>query len=208
GNMINPVFTPWWEEPDLLQNLTLKAQENLLYPEKNKTAFGSKKNNILLHSALSGLNKTLNSPDKKHILTKHLNNMKFVKYEKGTGPDSFYKQVIEPLSKGLAIENIEIPFLTEVYKRYINEQSQLDFLSYLLARRDTFNNESEQTVVMPFEANSFSAKVITKYRDTLDEIEELRDRIDLPAVEELHKETLKQYSQTLHGVIEDHRLQR
>ena len=206
--MINPIFTQWWNEPDLLQNLTLKAQENLLDLEKNKTTFGNQKNNILFHSALSGLNKTLNSPDKKHILTQHLNNMKFVKYEKGTGSDSFYKQVVEPLSKGFAIENIEIPFLTEVYKQYVSEKSQLDFLSYLLARKDTLNNKSDQTLIMPFETNSFSSKVIIKYREVINEIKKLEDKTNLSAVEELYKEALKQYSRSLHIVIEDQRLKR
>ena len=201
SSIINAQFTQWLREPDLLKALTEKAQTNLLNSEKNKTVFSSAINNILMNSAASGLHSTLNSPDKKHILTEHLNNMGFVRYKKGTGPDSFYKKVIEPLSKGLSIENIEVPFLTEVHKQYKAEQSQLDFLSYLLEREDIFNDTSEQTVIVPLETNSLSKKVIKKYNETLKEMKKMEERTDLSAIEELNKEALKQHNQNLYNII-------
>ncbi|MDE0091790.1 MAG: zinc-dependent metalloprotease, partial [Oligoflexia bacterium] len=206
--MINGDLLHWWNEPDWLKTLTLKAQENILDFEKNKTVFESEKSNILLHSALAGLTNTLSTPDKKHILAEHENNMRFVKYEKGTGPSSFYKQVTEPLGKGISIENIEVPFLTAVYNQYVEERSQMEFLTYLLKRTDTVNNEPEQIVIIPFEPNSFSTQVITKYNQTLRQLANLEKRTELSATEELHKEALKQHSKSLLGIIETIRLHR
>ena len=204
-NMINDALLKWWNEPDKLKELTLKAQNQLLDLEKNKSSFESEKNKILLHSSFSGLNQTLNSPDKKRLLIEHKNNMKFVKYKKGTGPNSFYKQVTEPLSRGISISNIEVPFLETAYNQYSKEQSQQEFLNYLLEREDSFNNQSEQTLVLPFQTDSFSAQVITKYNETLNQIKELEKKAGLSDIEELHKEALKQHNKTLLEVIEDSR---
>ena len=201
SNIINAQFTQWLKEPDWLKTITETAQANLLNLEKNKTVFSSTLNSILLTSAVSGLHGALNSPDKKHILTEHLSKMGFVRYKKGTGPDSFYKKVIEPLSKGLSIENIEVPFLTEIYKQYQVEQSQLDFLSYLEERKDIFHDTSEQIIIIPFKTNSFSEKIIRKYNETLKKLKKMEERRDLSAIEELNKSALKQYNQNLYNII-------
>ena len=206
SNIINPVLIQWLNEPDLLRFLTVKAKKDLLDPEKNKTEFGSEKNIILFNSALSGLISTLTSPDKKHLLTEHLNNTKFVKYEKGTSPNSFYKQVIEPLSKGLTIEDVAIPFLTSAHKQHAKENSQLDFISYLMKREDIFNNSSEQTITIPFQTNSFSADVIKKYNETSTKLEDLENRDNLSDIEELHKEAIKQHNRLLYEIMENQRL--
>ena len=204
GHLIAFQTMLWWNEPDKLKTLTEKAQANLLAPEKNKTPFEVNKNLIFLNSALAGLHNTLSAPDKEELLTEHINHMKFVKFEKSTGPESFYRLVIEPLSKGVSIEDIEIPFLTEAYIDF--KDSLEEFQNYILKRRDTVNNEDKKFLIIPFKPESFSAQIIQKYNENQKKIKVLEERTDLSAVEELNKEALKQYEKALLEVMDNSRL--
>ena len=192
----------WTMEPDLLKSLTEKALENLLDFEKNKSDLETDNNLILLNTAFIGLKVSLNEPNKKQFLDQHLNNMKFIEYKKGTGTDSFYKKVIEPLGQGLAIQNIEVPYLTEAYKEYNSDQKEESFLDYLLNRKDIFEDKSGQNFIMPFEMNSFSSKVIRNYNDSLNKIKELEEKQeDLSVIEKLNKENLQQYTEVLNHIM-------
>ena len=201
--LIIPQFiVPWFKEPDKLKMLTEKAKNNVLNFETNNKPFDNLKNSILINTAFFSLNTILEDNDKKPILSEHLNDMRAIKYEKGTGADSFYKRVIEPLDKGLiSINNIEVPFLTEVYKQYEEDNSEENLLDYLTNREDTLDNVSEKFIIIPLKKDSFAYKLIKKYNETIKKLEELENKSNLSILEKLNKDMIENYSKTLYSYI-------
>ena len=194
----------WFEDPDLLQALHLKAQENILNPERNKGSFGQKINTAQLFSYYRGLKLTLSDTKAKELIkNEHLNDFGFRRYYMDSGHDrSFDKLVETPLADGKEIEN---PFLMavhgdwkspdmqlassetnsdEIFSALDQQGNQQSFKDYLIEQKkdeivittDVENNNMKM-LITAFKPDSFSAEVIKKYNETLKDISALEEKL-------------------------------
>ena len=201
GNIINTSFSRWIDEPDILKEFYLKSQKTLLDQEENKTLFDSLRATARFQTAILSLITILRSPDKRHYLAEHLENIQSVRFETGTDSDSFDNRVIEPLQRGISIQNIEIPFLIEFYNS--NKNLELNkFENALKKKQEVFIDPAGQSFIIPFKTDNFSAKLIKKYNEVSEKLEKLEQKPNLSVLEAIHKEELNSYKEILPMIID------
>ena len=197
----------WWDEPDKLKNLTEKVSQKTLNVEDNTSPFESSKNKTLLGMVDLGLERSLNTDAERGFLKEHKNNTATVKYNLGTDQGSFYRQIIEPLSKGVNISQIEIPFLEAVYEKYSKEKAEDPkigaFESYVKQQEDVLNEN--RVLVMPFTTNSLVAKAIKKYNENKKQLNQLnrnkKTQEETNIIEIFKEQALIQHNQTLADLL-------
>ena len=111
------------------------------------------------------------------IFEHNRNYLDVIRFHTGRGEYSFsdiYEKVkgTDPLSS--KIEDIGIPFLTESHKQYHQEQQTKSFKDYLLDLPETMTDAN--LFYVPFQSNSFSAKIMARYNENLEEIKRLEDK--------------------------------
>ena len=94
-----------------------------------------------------------------------------IKYLNGTGSQSFYKNVQEPLNNKAPIETIHVPFLTQAYKNYqkISIPNKPSFQDYIKQSKNIIKDQ--HSIIIPFKLDGYIAKVIEKYNQNLKQIE-------------------------------------
>ena len=176
-------LTSFTEEPDLFHDFRKSFEEAIINQDDYSKADLNKMYKIYQQVFYTAIKKQHeNNKEDQRILKNNTDYLKtFQFFTSTTRLGSFYDKVQKPLNEGASIETIGIPFLTEQYKKYNTELSEEEkqntsFETYIVHSGKSIVNvdkESNPVVTVPFQSNSFALKIIEKYNQNKDEIEEL-----------------------------------
>ena len=210
----NSLFLIFSYEPDFYDSFRLTLKNQLLEIEKGQTILDLHRLFNLYRAHIQFMLSRLNKNEDATLLKENISQIKFITFNVGTDVDSFYNKVEKPINDGLKIEEIEIPFLTKSYKKYIEkypEQSErVSFQEYLLNDNNmvakVLNKKDENnTFTIPYiNENSFSTQVILKYNENLKELEKLKmlelTNNKLTFLEELKQKEIENHNEMLYSI--------
>lgn len=215
---LRPVMslTQFAKEPDLFNEYIDRLKEKLFEAGPDKSNFEL----IQLVQSIKHLptamasNLTQSSKgDSDHILIQNLESFFSVTYNTGTGENSFFRRVIEPLLLGSSIEKTDIPFLIESYKHYMKtrkktvtvQQHIKGFEKYLIGKGNVLEL-GISAFTIPFKSGSFMEKVIKTYNQNLELIsafdEKKQREGDLKAMETIDRQGLLAYNLSLKQIAQ------
>ena len=197
-------------EPDFLNAFRVKLEKKIL--EERTGKYMRDFNRILgLYEAvlIGSLARMFVMRDKDAgIYRAHLNDLKTVQFSLGTGGGSFYQRVLRPLNEGKTIEDIAIPFLTISYEEYKKQtQTVAEIFSVggfrqFLSDRDDVLYVPGELLIIPFQRDSFSSRIISKYNEDVKAIEKWNGLEGLTFLEEVEKNSLEEHKDLLRQIID------
>ena len=198
-----------FREPDLLKEFRTDVKRKLLHDTEGKDQGDFEQIQHLYKTSLNSLKKSLEADSDQSILKAHLDDLKTVKFSIGTGEDSIYQRVLKPLDSGLDIEDIAIPLLTDSYTEYKTTTEKAGgtvsikgFRESLFSRDDILLVPGE-SITLPFQENSSSAEIISKYNENAKAIQELNGSEGLTVLEKMKKDSLREHNEVLKQIIEE-----
>ena len=206
----NQKYSSGWKElfhePDLLEKFRTNVQEKLLQDTEGKDQSDFEQVQHLYKISLNSLKKALEADSDQNILKAHLDDLKTVKFSIGTDENSIYQRVLKPLNSGLNIEDITIPLLTTSYEEYEKAAdgtvSVNGFKEFLFNRDDILLVPGE-SITIPFQGNSSSSEIISKYNENAEAIQELNGSEGLTVLEKMKRDSLREHNEVLKQIIEE-----
>ena len=208
----HPGWRSIFNEPDLFKDFRIKMEISLLDEVEGKKDDDFKRIENIYKTLLSKLKTTLKAESERNILKAHFDDLRTVQFSVGTGEDSVYQRVLKPLTDGLGIEGIAIPFLTASYRDYketVGEPSIEGFQAFLMKQQGALHIPGE-SVTIPFQPDSFSSRLILKYNENTGIIQELEDeeerlrekKQELSLLEKIKRDSLKEHNEVLKKIID------
>lgn len=183
--------------PDFHKEISIKVQENGLDIDQYVNDFEIIRNTHLLLSMKNYLPSDGKLKNSAEYIKIYQQQISFLVHDLGTGGESFYQQIEEPLKEGRSIESFESSFLTELYNEYRNT-SYNSFEDYIKSRKDddvvvVAQPNNNDTLYIPYHKDSWSYKLAVKYNELMKELAALEKRSDLTLLEKYHKLKLERF---------------
>ncbi len=198
---------PLDREPGFLNSYLQRLKKELFHEGAHKSSFELSilRSNFgfLMQNIMNNIQQ-FSTSDIRVEIKKNLISFFSVTYKTGTGPDSFFKLVSEPLANPhFSIESVPIPFIRQSYKNYQDykrakpQQANMSFEEYLTDQASVLRMGDGDAFTVPYAEHSLMEKVIKTYNQNLKAISALKEKSSKSILEEIEHKGLIQYNETL-----------